>query len=144
MAQAASQTVSFLYAFAAVAPAIGKLCSLILPWANTAMMNLFLAHLSLEFAQYFIILQLDQAGWHRAKHLAIPENIRLLPQPAYSPELMPVEHIWEEMREKHFYNRIFHSLDAVEATLCQALKNLMDTPEQVRSMTFFPHMRITL
>lgn len=134
----------YLYAFTAVAPALGKVCSLVLPFANTAMMNLFLRHVSSEFAQYFIILQLDRAGWHRAKHLEIPENIRLLPQPAYSPELMPVEHLWEEIREKHFYNRIFNSLDAVEATLCKALKNLMDIPEQIRSMTFFPHMRITI
>jgi spore germination protein GerM len=57
---------------------------------------------------------------------------------------MPVEHIWEEIREKHFYNRIFKSLDAVEETLCEALKNLMNAPQQVRLMTFFPHMRITV
>ncbi len=80
-----------------LAPALGKLCSLVLPFANTAMMNLFLKHLSLEFAEYLIILQLDRAGWHRAKRLQIPENIRLLPQPAYSPQVMPVEHIWEEI-----------------------------------------------
>ena len=141
---AKQQVRQYLYAFTAVAPAIGKLCSLVLPFANTAMMNLFLAHLSSEFAHSFIILQLDRAGWHRAKHLKIPENIRLLPQPAYSPEVMPVEHLWEEIREKHFYNRMFNSLDAVEETLCEALKTLMDTPEQVRSMTFFPHMRITV
>jgi transposase len=139
---AKQQVRQYLYAFTAVAPALGKLCSLVLPFANTAMMNLFLKQLSLEFAHYFIILQLDRAGWHRAKHLEIPENIRLLPQPAYSPELMPVEHLWEEIREKYFYNRIFNSLDVVEETLCQALKDLMDAPERVRSMTFFPHMRI--
>jgi transposase len=141
---AKQQVRQYFYAFAAVAPALGQVCSLILPAANTTMMNLFLVHLSSEFAQFFIILQLDRAGWHRAKHLRVPENIRLLPQPAYSPELMPVEHLWEEIREKHFYNRIFNSLDAVEETLCEALKSLMNAPEQVRSMTFFPHMRITV
>lgn len=141
---AKQQVRQYLYAFTAVAPALGQVCSLVLPFANTAMMNLFLQHLSSEFAQYFIVLQLDRAGWHRAKHLEVPENIRLLPQPAYSPELMPVEHIWEEIREKYFYNRIFNSLDAVEATLCQALKDLMDAPEHIRSMTFFPHLRITV
>lgn len=123
---AKQQVRQYLYAFTAVAPALGKVCSLVLPFANTAMMNLFLQHLSSEFAQYFIVLQLERAGWPRAKHLEVPENIRLLPQPAYSPELMPVEHIWEEIRAKHFYNRIFNSLDAVEATLAlnSGLKNL--------------------
>jgi len=38
---------------------------------------------------------LDGAGRHRAKDLRIPENMRLLPLPPYSPELNPVEHLWE-------------------------------------------------
>jgi hypothetical protein len=60
--------------------------SLILPRADTAMMNLFLEHVATTFAQYFIVMQVDQAGWHQAKDLKVPENIRLIAQPAYSPE----------------------------------------------------------
>lgn len=41
--------------------------------------------------------------WHHAKDLVIPENIRLIPQTAYSPELHPVEHVWDELREKYFH-----------------------------------------
>lgn len=117
---------------------------LILPYANTAMMNLFLEQLSADFISYFVILQVDRASWHRAKGLQVPENIRLLPQPAYSPEVMPVEHLWDDIREKHFDNRIFKSLDTVETTLCHALNELDQDPERLRSMTFFPHMRITV
>jgi len=116
---------------------------LILPYANTAMMNLFLKQVSMDFADYFIILQLDRAAWHRAKNLQVPENIRLLPQPPYAPEVMPVEHVWDDIREKHFDNRIFKSLDAVEDSLCEALRELMAQPERLRSMTLFPHLRIT-
>lgn len=54
---AKQQVRQYLYAFSAVAPVLGKVCSLVLPFANTAMMNLFLEHLSSEFAPYFIILQ---------------------------------------------------------------------------------------
>ncbi len=43
-------------------------------------------------------MQMDRAGWQGAKALVIPENIRLISQPASSPELNPVEHIWEELR----------------------------------------------
>ena len=108
------------------------------------MMNLFLKQVSQEFADYFIVLQVDRASWHRAKSLQVPENIRLLPQPPYSPEVMPVEHVWDEIREKHFDNHIFKSLDAVEDTLCHALKALAEAPELLRSMTNFSHMRITV
>lgn len=108
------QVRQYIYAYAAVAPALGKMTCLILPHANTKMMNLFLQQVSLELADYFIVIQVDRASWHRSKHLKIPENIRLIHQPSYSPQLMPVEHIWEEIREKHFYNHLFPSLDKVE------------------------------
>ena len=79
---------------------------------------------------------------HSAKALIIPENIRLIPQPAYSPELNPVEHIWEELREKAFSNRVFVSLDAVIDTLCDQLRQLEDNSKLLHSMTYFPHFRM--
>ena len=116
---------------------------MILPWANTEMMNIFLAHVSSAFNDYFMIMIVDQAGWHVSKGLNIPENIRLVPQPAHSPELNPTEHIWKEIKEKYFYNRVYKSLDHVEDTLCVALNELASDPERVRSLTNFPYMRIT-
>jgi transposase len=88
---------------------LGKMTSLILPYVNTAMMSLFLKHVSEDFKDYFLILILDQATWHRSKELEIPENIRLLPLLPYSPELNPVEHIWDDLGEKAMPNRAFHS-----------------------------------
>jgi hypothetical protein len=70
-----------VYAFAALAPQLGKLVALLLPYADTAMMNLFLQHVSGAFAESFIIMQVDQASWHRSSELQVPENIRLLFQP---------------------------------------------------------------
>ncbi len=138
------QVRQYTYAYAAVAPALGKMCSLVLPYANTAMMNLFLAQISIEFPDFLIILQVDRTAWHRGKSLKVPENIRLLQQPPYTPQVMPVEHLWDEIRKKHFYNRVFKSLTAVEDTLCEALNQLNAQPESLRSMTFFPHFRITV
>ncbi len=132
----------YTYVYAVVAPEEGKMTSLILPSADTAMMNLFLEHVSQTFSPYFLVIQVDQAGWHSAKDLVIPENIRLISQPAYSPELNPVEHIWEELREKAFSNRAFASLNAVIETLCDQLRQLEDNSKLLRSMTFFPHFRM--
>ena len=147
----------FVYAYAAVAPALGQMTSLVLPYANTeirksagggfsrraSVMNLFLEQVSQEFADYFIVMQVDRAAWHRSNELVVPENIRLLLQPPHSPELNPTEHIWEELREKHFYNQVFESIDAVMDTLCQGLQELMRVPEHLRSMTYFLHLRLT-
>ena len=133
----------YTYVYAVVAPHEGKMVSLILPFADTSMMNLFLTHVSHTFSTYFLVIQVDQAGWHSAKDLIIPENIRLIPQPAYSPELNPVEHIWDELREKYFHNRIFPSLEALIDVLCQGLCDLADDAERLRSLTGFPHLKIT-
>lgn len=132
----------YVYAYAAVAPEKGKMAFLILPYSNTEMMSIFLKQLSKDFSTYFVIMQVDQASWHSSKDLVIPDNIRLLPQPAYSPNLNPVEHIWDELREKHFYNKNSESLDKVMQDICDGLLELESDPQHIRSMTYFPHFRM--
>jgi hypothetical protein len=114
--------------------------SLILPSADTAMMTLFLEHVSQTFAKFFIVMQVDGAGWHHSDELVIPSNMRLIEQPPYSPELNPVEHVWDDLREKHFGNRAFPSLDALIEVLCQGLNGLADDRARLRSLTSFPHL----
>jgi len=147
----------YIYAYAAVAPELGQMTALVLPYANTpirksaggiiprraSVMKRFMQQVSVEIANYFIVMQVDGAAWHRSQELGIPENIRLLFQPAHSPEVNPVEHVWEELREKHFYNRMFDSMDAVMDTLCEGLQDLMRVPQRLRSMTYFPHLHLT-
>ncbi len=52
--------------------ALGKITSLILPYANTEMMNLFLQEVAQDFKDFFVIMLVDQAGWHKSKTLIIP------------------------------------------------------------------------
>ena len=133
----------FLYVYAAVCMALGRMTSLILPYANTEMMNLFLQEVSEDFKDFFVIMLIDRAGWHVSKKLKIPENIRLIPQPPYSPELNPVEHVWEHLREKATPNKAFKSLDQLQEALCHHLRALGNAPDQLRSMTNFPYMRVS-
>jgi transposase len=132
------------YVYSAVCSALGKMTSLILPYANTEMMNIFLQHVGEEFKEYFVIMIIDGAGWHRSASLILPENIRLLPLPPYSPELNPVEHIWDYLRENAMPNIAFKSLHQLEDALCRQLRDLENDPERIQSMTNFPYLRITL
>jgi len=129
----------YIYAYSAVAPSIGEITSLILPDANAYCMGLFLEHVSEEFKDYFIVMQVDQAIWHKTNKLIIPSNIRLLYQPAYSPELNAVEHVWDEIKEKHFKNKIFKSIKHVVDKLSEALNSLKQNKEVVKSMTSFEY-----
>jgi hypothetical protein len=104
----------YLYAYAAVAPALGTMTSLILPYANSEMMNIFLKEVSEDFKEYFVVMLLDQAGWHGSNDLVVPENIRLVSQPSHSPEVNPTEHIWGAIRENAFYNVAFDSLQELQ------------------------------
>ena len=116
--------------------------SLILPQTNTAMMNVFLAHVAQEFADYFMVMQVDRAAWHRSKYVQIPENMRLIPQPARSPELNPVEHLWDHLREHAMGNTLFGSLKQVTKALVEGVRTLAEDAAAITSMTFFPHLRI--
>ena len=129
------------YAFAALSPHDGALDTLVLPWANTEAMGVFLAEVSQRHSNEFILMVLDGAGWHRAKRLQIPSNMKLIPLPPWSPQLNPVEHVWDEVREKWFANRVFASMDAVEEQLITALKAWEADPQGVASLTGFDWIR---
>jgi len=130
------------YVYCAVAPSLGKISSLILPYGNTEMMNIFLDAVSQDFITNEIIMQVDGAGWHRSKDLKIPDNIYLIKQPPYSPEVNPTEHIWDEIREKYLHNKIFNSIDETIDKVCFGLNDLDTKPDFVKSMTSFPYLNI--
>jgi transposase len=82
-------------------------------------------------------LPFNKAGWHQAKDLKVPKNMRIIFLPPYSPELNPVEHLGEEIRDKWFPNKVFKTLDAVESVLVEALATLERSSEKVASITGF-------
>jgi transposase len=112
----------------------GQLNSLILPQTDTFCMQIFLDEISSRYPKERIVMVLDGAGWHKSNSLAIPKNMKLLPLPPYSPELNPVENIWEEVREKGFDNKVFASIDSLEEQLVYELKRLEDHPEITKSI----------
>lgn len=127
----------YTYAFAALSPHDGCLDSLILPVVNAQTMSLFLVELASRHPDEFLLVVLDGAGWHIATDLVVPERMRLVRLPPYSPELNPAEHLWEEIREKWFPNLVFRELDGVEDVLEEALRTLEQDPDRVASVGGF-------
>ena len=124
----------YVYAYGAVSIPQGNFDSLVLPHVNGSCMALFLAEMSRRYPNDNIVMVLDGAGWHKNKSMPIPDNVRLLSLPPYSPELNPAEYLWDELREKHFHNRAFGSLDALEDHLVDALHGLENNGELVKSI----------
>src|SRR6266516_679638 len=99
------------YLFGAVCPERGAGAALVLPACNTEAMQLHLDEIATKIAPgAHAILLLDQAGWHGAKALKVPNNISLLQLPPRAPELNGRENIWQFMRQNWLSNRIFQFL----------------------------------
>lgn len=128
----------FVYVYGAVSPCAGDLDWKICSQMNTQRMNEFLEQVGQKHLGDFIVMVVDGASSHRGKDLMVPENIRLLPLPAYSPELNPQEHLWDEIREKEFPNRVFESLDGVKKQLKSGLIRLARDRNCVHSITAWP------
>jgi transposase len=115
----------WVYLWAAVDPITGDSAAMITPTVNTCLMNTFLAGLSGLLADdEHAVVVLDNAGWHVARSLKLPSNLTLLFLPPYSPELNPVERLWQWLKSHQLSNRIFrdysdllHSTDQAWLTL---------------------------
>jgi hypothetical protein len=127
----------YTHIFSAVCPHDGQSCSLILPYADTDAMKMFLQECSEHFKSYRVIMVMDQAAWHRTSGMSEFENIRIIYQPPYSPELNPTEHLWEYIRENYLRNRTWSSMDALEEALECILKTMMERAETIQSIVGF-------
>jgi hypothetical protein len=128
----------FTYVYGAISPREGQMDWKICDKMNTEHMNEFLAQVSTAHRRDLIIMILDGASSHRSKDLVIPTNIRLLRLPAYAPELNPQEHIWDELREKEFPNRVYSDMAGVIHQLETGLPRLATDTNRLRSITGWP------
>ena len=87
-------------------------------------MNAFLCELSSKYPNDLIILVLDGASWHKSKLLEIPDNVKFIHLPPYTPEMNPIEQIWKELRKRGFRNELFNSLADVVDRLCDSILSL--------------------
>ena len=121
-----------------------------LPTVSPEAMNAHLAEISRSIApgahavlrrendppdHFLILLILDGAGWHDAAALVVPDNLSLLTLPPYSPELNPVENIWQYLRANWFAISVLDSYDAIVDACCAAWNRFANEPNTVTSIT---------
>ncbi len=106
-----------------------------LPRANTGAMQLHLDEISqcIEPEAHGVVL-MDRAGWHTTGNLNIPANMTIILLPSRSPELNPVENIWQYMRQNWLSNSVFDSYEAILDAGCTAWKKLTDNPQTIKSI----------
>ena len=92
-------------------------------------MQICVDEIGVRHGEEHVLIVVDGAGWHRNQALRLPRNLQLLFLPPDAPELNPVEHLWDALREKSFHNRVVDSLDSLEAHLEQALADFEKSPK---------------
>lgn len=97
------------------------------------MMQMHLAEISQQVGpDRHVILVLDNAGWHTTGRLEVPENITLLPLPAYTPELNVIERLWHWIKDHAFSNRVYPDYDELADAVSAMWQGLF--PERIQSV----------
>jgi transposase len=129
----------WLYVIAFVAPGTGEVVWYIATGLDKAFFESLLALFADEVGAgktRFIVLVLDNAGWHAPADLRVPDGIRLQFLPPYSPELQPAERLWPLLDEP-LANRNFATLQDLDAVLADRCRTLTAMPDIVRDHTRF-------
>ena len=135
----ADQRYTFAYIFGAVEPGTDNAFALIMPEVSTETMQIYLDKLAETVgADEHVAMVLDQAGWHGAKDLKVPDCITLVPLPARSPELNPVERLWLFLKQRFLSHRLLDDYQAIEAAITSAWRRIIGEPGRLTSLTSYP------
>ncbi len=121
------------YIFGVICPASKKASALVFSQVGSAEMNLFLIEVSESLqSDVHAIIIMDCAPWH--KSATLPENISILYLPPYSPELNPVEQLWDFLRSNYLSNRMYETINDVFDACCSAWNMFVAQPETIFSI----------
>ena|SRR4030042_1255174 len=134
----------FRYEYVAVSPWDGGLDYMTTEKMNSENMTCFLKQVRKSHKDDFIVMVMDGAPWHKGKNLKIPKNTVLIHLPPYSPELNPVEQIWNKLRRDYFANRVFSSLDAATLQAENGLVSIQADKEGLKRLTNWTWINDTL
>jgi transposase len=129
------QQFEYAYIFGAVCPQRDVAVGLVLPTVNSEAMKVHLQHISAEVKEgKHAVLILDRAAWHTTKKVKGFPNITLLPLPPASPELNPVEQLWQQLRDRYLSNRSYKDYEDIVKSCCEAWNNYVDIPKSIQRL----------
>ena len=133
--QPADQRYANAWLFGAICPARGKGAAIASPWVNTEAMQMHVDEIARHVAPgAHAVLVMDRAGWHVTANLVMPGNITPILLPSRSPELNPVENVWQFIRQNWLSNRVFEDYEAIIDAICEAWNRFVDAPIVIKSI----------
>jgi transposase len=118
--------------YGAVEPMTGESFFLEFTHSDSTCFEVYLEQLAQHYPHRLHVIQLDQGSLHTAKRLQLPDHVVLLFQPPHSPQLNPIERLWQHLKDPLSW-QIFDRLDDLREVLTEHLKAL--TPAVIASLT---------
>jgi transposase len=131
------QVFQSFYVYGAVEVATGESFFWEADQCNSATFGAYLKGLSQAFPDSLNLVLVDNGRHHTAKKLEVPDNVRLVFLPPYSPELNPIERFWQAMKEQVAW-LTFETLDPLR----EKVKGLIAefSPLQIQSLTGYDYL----
>jgi len=82
----------------------------------------------------FVVFITDHAGWHRCHDLKIPSNTFLLFLHPYSPQLNPIEQVWQQLKQRWLSNRSFRDYNHILEVAAHAWNTFTSIPGAIKKL----------
>lgn len=102
------------------------------------MFQIFIDEFSKKYGDTINIMVVDNGRYHIARALEIPRNVKLIFLPPYSPELNPIERLWQLIKDKLASLGVFKNLEEVGKRVGDILSRL--TSSEVQSITGYQYI----
>jgi hypothetical protein len=123
--------------FGTVCPATGETEALIALWVNkeitTHHLHLQQVATRTQPGRHAVVI-MDGAGWHTDNIAQGIDSLSIIKLPPYSPELDPIEQVWQWLRQNELANRCFEGNENIVEKCCRALNSFISDSKRVASL----------
>jgi len=125
----------YLYVFGAACPQTGQTVGLLAPYLNTDTVNAFFREFEKEIdPDVHVVMIWDRAGFHTSHKVKVPKNVTLIGLPPYSPQLNPIEKLWQYLRHHYWSNRVYEGYDHLRQAANEAWHKVCLNPTKIKTV----------
>jgi len=126
------------YLYGAVEPLTGDSLFLELPYLDSENFQIFINYFAEHHKESLNLLVLDNGSFHKTPKIRRPEHVRFVFTPPYTPEVSPIERVFEDVKEKVSI-AVYESLDELSDRLCEVIQGYR--AQQLSSLTSYGFFR---
>lgn len=123
------------YCYGAIDPISGDTVFVQTPSVSMEWTEAFLEQIKIQYPNHEHIVVWDGAGFHpkESSHEKVPDGVHIVCLPPYSPELNPIEKLWDLIQD-HTANKLWPSIERLDQVVALHLKDWWEAPERVISL----------